>query len=148
MIWLTNSARAVKPNTSRRWAATATQQLRPQFNDTWSPLTCLALFYTKPRVGKKCFVRHHQRSPCQPITVPGRQAETVQRAQQSGHRGSARPFLLTLHHEPALRGPSHPRAGFVGGAHVDARMLHGEVRDHEVSRAQHLNPLHANRAAV
>lgn len=55
---------------------------------------------------------------------------------------------LTLHDEAALRGAAHPRAGFVGGTHVDARMLHREVRDHEVSCAQHLDPLHTNRAAI
>lgn len=37
------------------------------------------------------------------------------------------PGLLTLHNEPALRGPSHTSARFVGGTYIDARMLHSEV---------------------
>lgn len=107
----------------------------PQLNHTWLRLTCVGHTHTPTWettcLEKKCFVWYPREVKAAPVQPKAR-----------GSQG------LTLHDEAALRGAAHPRAGFVGGAHVDAGMLHREVRDHEVSCAQHLDPLHADRAPV
>lgn len=54
----------------------------------------------------------------------------------------------TLHHEAPLRGSAHTRARPVGGAHVHACVPHCHVGDDEVPRAQHLDALHPDGAAV
>lgn len=55
---------------------------------------------------------------------------------------------LTLDHQTSLSGPAHAGPGFVGGAHVHPRVLHADVRDHQVSGAEHLDSLHADGAAI
>lgn len=95
-----------------------------------------------------------------PTHVPGAQSlclglawglgrQRVPRSQEQGRRLLLPPGRRpTLHHQPALRRPPHPRAWPVGCAHVDTRVLHGHVRDDEVPRAQHRLELTADLQAT
>lgn len=55
---------------------------------------------------------------------------------------------FTLNHESSQCSSPHPGARPVGGAHIHARVLKGNIWDHEVPSAQNLDPLYTNGASI
>ncbi len=55
---------------------------------------------------------------------------------------------LTLDYKTSLSSPTNTGAWFVSSAHVDPRVLHANVWDHQVPCAEYLDSLHTNWTAV
>lgn len=56
--------------------------------------------------------------------------------------------IFTLNHESSQCSSPHPGPWPVGGAHVHAWVLQGNIWDHEVPSAQNLDPLYTNGASI
>lgn len=55
---------------------------------------------------------------------------------------------LTLDHKTSLSSPTNTGAWFVSSAHIDPRVLHTNVRDHQIPCAEYLDTLHTDWTAV
>lgn len=55
---------------------------------------------------------------------------------------------LTLDYKTSLSSPTNTSPWFVSSAHIDPRVLHTNIWDHQVPRAKHLDSLHADGTAV
>lgn len=55
---------------------------------------------------------------------------------------------LTLDHQTSLSSPTNPSPRFVSSAHVDPWVLHTNIWDHQIPRAEYLDSLHADGTAI